>query len=134
MASFITREAQSITAGNCPYSLAAPANASYRGPEYPPHWDSPEVPEPETELSFCHCDLVDDEPCGGSFREHTIRIPDSSRTFTCYCCNECKELRTLEELTELAIEDTGYTIMPVSGRTLAKDGMRFLKNKGRNYD
>jgi len=107
MASFITREAQSITAGNSTYSSAAQTTSSYSGPEYPPEWDLPEAPEPETELSFCHCDMVEDESCGGNFHERTIRIPDSDRTFTCYCCDECRELRTIEELVELAIEAYG---------------------------
>ena len=105
--SFITREASSITAGHCSYTGATVPVTSYSGPEYPPEWDLPETPEPETELSFCHCDLVDDEPCGGSFREHTIKIPDSSRTKTCYCCDECMERRTLEELVDLAVEAYG---------------------------
>ena len=73
----------------------------------PPWLDFPPKPEPKTELFFWHCDLVDDEPCGGNFRESTAKIPNSDRTFTCYCCDECKELRTLEELTELAIEAYG---------------------------
>ena len=73
----------------------------------PPWLDFPPKPEPETELSFCHCDLIEDEPCGGNFYKRIVRIPDSDRTFISYCCDECRELRTLEELAELAIEAYG---------------------------
>jgi hypothetical protein len=102
MASFINRNAQGITAGNCSYPASGTTGSCSRGPSYPPEWDLPDEPETRTELRFWHYDLVEETECCGCFVERTVSIPDSERALTYYRCNECSELRTLKELSGLA--------------------------------
>ena len=89
---------------------------------YPPQWDDPETPDPETERAYCHADLVEaDTPCYGCFVQRTIRIRSSERVFDCFCCEDCGELRTEEELIELAIETYGEDWAAACTRTISAD-------------
>ena len=79
------------------------------GRQQPGEWDETEY-EPERELSFSHYDLYGEDPvkdCCGQFFVRTIEIPGTDRVFECYCCDECRELRTKEELIEKATEAYG---------------------------
>lgn len=88
-------------------SVPANTQCKYTGPEYPPHWDEPDKPEPETELVFCHADLRPEDDCGGDFHEATISVgKDKQQAF--WECDECRMLMTKDELITLAAESYGH--------------------------